>query len=174
MGQFQMALSPTAINKCVQPVMMPVSLGRTPVGDRLFHALPIKRAAPRLHHPRLKQHDTSICAATITSSMSATVDKSLLSQHGVGDAHCHAQDDQARCNLVPSLSARYIAVMGTRADDWGAVEELQRLAPDKVPVCTCGGKQHTLPLQDSHRETERPMIFQGLRKPISKIYRMSV
>ncbi|GIM00902.1 hypothetical protein Vretimale_5797 [Volvox reticuliferus] len=60
----------------------------------------------------------------------------LLDRFGVSDAHCHPQDDPAGCAAgFASLSARYLAAMGTRLEDWEAVEALSVKEPHKVIPC---------------------------------------
>ncbi|EFJ49275.1 hypothetical protein VOLCADRAFT_90028 [Volvox carteri f. nagariensis] len=64
-------------------------------------------------------------------------DDDLLVSFGVSDAHCHPQDDPVACasGLAAVSKCRYLAAMGTRLEDWEAVEELAVREPDKVIPC---------------------------------------
>ncbi|KAG2449891.1 hypothetical protein HYH02_005413 [Chlamydomonas schloesseri] len=70
------------------------------------------------------------------TATAATADTSLLRRFGIGDAHCHPQDDAEDCaRRLLALAAPHVAVMGTRLGDWGEVEALAAAAPHKVIPC---------------------------------------
>ncbi|KAG2493508.1 hypothetical protein HYH03_008324 [Edaphochlamys debaryana] len=72
----------------------------------------------------------------MSTTTAALPDASLLTRFGIGDAHCHPQDDPHDAGRrVRDLRTPCLAVMGTRAGDWGAVEELAKAAPGKVIPC---------------------------------------
>ncbi|PNW70377.1 hypothetical protein CHLRE_17g717200v5 [Chlamydomonas reinhardtii] len=65
-----------------------------------------------------------------------SADASLLRRFGIGDAHCHPQDDgEDTARRILALSAAHVAVMGTRLGDWADVEALAQAAPHKVIPC---------------------------------------
>ncbi|GLC39209.1 hypothetical protein PLESTM_000864100 [Pleodorina starrii] len=88
------------------------------------------------HSPLRVTASASSSSAAARQAPASMGEEDLLVKFGIGDAHCHPQDDPAACAAgLGSLSARYLAVMGTRADDWEAVEQLSRREPGKVIPC---------------------------------------
>ncbi|GLI64939.1 hypothetical protein VaNZ11_008340 [Volvox africanus] len=92
------------------------------------------RCHPHLHvATRVAVSELSFIPKSVTTSIGMD---DLLGRFGVSDAHCHPQDDPAGCAAgFTSLSARYLAVMGTRLEDWEAVEALSAKEPHKVIPC---------------------------------------
>ena len=64
----------------------------------------------------------------MSSSSQSAVPSGVL----LPDAHCHPQDDPDHVSRLRDVRASRIAVMGTREEDWEAVEQLYKSFPEKV------------------------------------------